>query len=148
MSTPSGGTPPIRIGNHEREAASAALDKHLEAGRLDAEEYGERYAKAPMARTRDELDALFLDLPAPHPFTPAHATTNVAWSPVSARQWQRYVPASAIGRLLVALVLVAALSVLIPVAAAGALLWFVVIPMVTGRGCSARRRRGGWSSPA
>lgn len=59
----------IRIGNTEREAAMKALDQHLEAGRLDPEEYGQRYAKASLARTEDELRPLFLDLPGP--FSPA-----------------------------------------------------------------------------
>ena len=35
----------IRIGNAERDAAMKALDEHLTAGRLDLDEYGERYAK-------------------------------------------------------------------------------------------------------
>ena len=68
MSTPE--HPAIRIGNDERESAFKALSTHLDAGRIDAEEYGERYAKASLARTRDELDALFIDLPSPHAFTP------------------------------------------------------------------------------
>ena len=48
--------------------ALKALDEHLNAGRLDAEEYGQRVAQASVARTRDGLDELFVDLPAPHPF--------------------------------------------------------------------------------
>lgn len=74
----------IRVGNDEREAASKALGAHLDAGRLDAEEYGDRYAKASLARTRDELDALFVDLPAPHAFTPM-APPKPPAPPVSAR---------------------------------------------------------------
>jgi hypothetical protein len=68
MSTPP--PPGIRIGNDERESAFKALSTHLDAGRLDAEEYGERYAAASVARTRDELEVLFTDLPSPHAFTP------------------------------------------------------------------------------
>ena len=68
MSTPP--PPGIRIGNDERESAFKALSTHLDAGRLDAEEYGERYAAASLARTRDELEVLFTDLPSPHAFTP------------------------------------------------------------------------------
>lgn len=59
--------PSPRIGNAEREAAEAALQAHLQAGRLDAEEYGERSAKASVARTADDLTPLFADLPEPHP---------------------------------------------------------------------------------
>lgn len=56
----------VRIGNAEREAATKALDEHLAAGRIDMDEYGERYAQASMARTRGELEPLFADLPEPH----------------------------------------------------------------------------------
>jgi hypothetical protein len=41
--------PPIRIGTAERDAAMKALDAHLEAGRLDVDEYGERSARASVA---------------------------------------------------------------------------------------------------
>ena len=62
--------PPIRIGTAERDAAMKALDAHLEAGRLDVDEYGERSARASVATTAPELAALFDDLPAPHPALP------------------------------------------------------------------------------
>jgi hypothetical protein len=61
---------PIRIGTAERDAAMKALDAHLEAGRLDVDEYGERSARASVATTAPELAALFDDLPAPHPPLP------------------------------------------------------------------------------
>ena len=62
--------PPIRIGTAERDAAMKALDAHLEAGRLDVDEYGERSARASVATTAPELAELFDDLPAPHPVLP------------------------------------------------------------------------------
>ena len=62
--------PPIRIGTAERDAAMKALDAHLEAGRLDVDEYGERSARASVATTAPELAVLFDDLPAPHPDLP------------------------------------------------------------------------------
>jgi uncharacterized protein DUF1707 len=62
--------PPVRIGTAERTAAMRALDEHLEAGRLDVEEYGERSARASTAVTAPELAVLFDDLPAPHPPLP------------------------------------------------------------------------------
>jgi hypothetical protein len=65
--------PPIRIGTAERTAAMKALDEHLEAGRLEIEEYGERSALAVNATTAPELAALFDDLPAPHPQLPGVA---------------------------------------------------------------------------
>jgi len=70
--------PPLRIGTAERNAAMAALDAHLEAGRLDPVEYGERSARITDARTVDDLLPLFDDLPAPHPDLPG------ARSPVAA----------------------------------------------------------------
>lgn len=57
---------PVRIGNDDRNAAQQALDEHMTAGRLDPDEYGDRVARASVARTRAELDALFTDLPEPH----------------------------------------------------------------------------------
>lgn len=59
-----------RIGNRERELAMGALDEHLREGRLEPGEYAERSAVASTARFRSEIDALFTDLPAPHPTHP------------------------------------------------------------------------------
>jgi Domain of unknown function (DUF1707)/RDD family len=76
--------PLLRIGHDERYAAITALDEHLLAGRLDHEEYGERMAAATMARTREQLEELFGDLPQPHPFPPASpssAYSPPAWAP-------------------------------------------------------------------
>ncbi len=56
----------IRIGYDERSSAQHALEAHLAAGRLELDEYADRFAIAGLARTRDELDALFTDLPEPH----------------------------------------------------------------------------------
>ena len=58
---------PARIGTSEREAARQALITHLEAGRLDADEYAERAAQVSTARTAADLEPLFADLPAPRP---------------------------------------------------------------------------------
>lgn len=56
-----------RIGTAERSTAMKALDAHLAAGRLDADEYGERAARASVARTQADLDPLFADLPGATP---------------------------------------------------------------------------------
>ncbi|MDN5747459.1 MAG: DUF1707 domain-containing protein [Pseudonocardia sp.] len=53
----------IRVGNAERESAVAELGEHLSDGRIDADEYADRAAAAYSARTGDELDVLFVDLP-------------------------------------------------------------------------------------
>lgn len=57
----------IRISNAERDEAVSALGVHLSTGRLELAEYEERCGLAVAARTRNELEALFTDLPAPHP---------------------------------------------------------------------------------
>lgn len=59
--------PDIRIGDAEREEALRALGEHMSAGRLDIDEYGERSARVSTAKTRSDLAALFVDLPAPRP---------------------------------------------------------------------------------
>lgn len=60
-------TADIRVSNEEREEAVSTLGVHLSTGRLDLSEYEERCGQAAVARTRGELEALFTDLPAPHP---------------------------------------------------------------------------------
>jgi hypothetical protein len=57
----------IRISDAEREAAVSTLGLHMSTGRLDLAEYEERCGLATAARTRADLEALFEDLPAPHP---------------------------------------------------------------------------------
>lgn len=150
MSTSPDGRPPLRIGTLEREAACKALDAHLTAGRLDAEEYGERYAKASLARDYSELDALFVDLPAPHwaPPRSAGATWPSYWpqQPQDNRfqqrvQWTRYVPASIFGRIVAAVAAIAIAALVLPMIAVAAIIWFVVLPMLTGRSCGSRRYR-------
>jgi TM2 domain-containing membrane protein YozV len=70
------GTPesrPIRIGNVEREQAVKALGDHFAQGRLEPDEFEERMTAAYAARTAEELDRLFDDLPRSAP--PQHATS-------------------------------------------------------------------------
>lgn len=57
----------IRISDTERGDAIAMLGEHLSTGRLALPEYEERCDRATAARTRGELEALFGDLPSPHP---------------------------------------------------------------------------------
>lgn len=58
---------PQRLSFAERDAAVAALRAHLDAGRLDADEFAERSTIARDARTATEIEPLFGDLPQPHP---------------------------------------------------------------------------------
>jgi hypothetical protein len=61
------GSADIRVSNEERDEAVSTLGLHLSTGRLELAEYEERCGQALVARTRGELEALFTDLPAPHP---------------------------------------------------------------------------------
>ncbi|WP_433786126.1 DUF1707 SHOCT-like domain-containing protein [Actinomycetospora sp. CA-101289] len=60
----------LRLGDADRTAALDALGQHLEAGRLDVEEFGERSVRASIAVRCSDLRPLFADLPAPHPPLP------------------------------------------------------------------------------
>jgi Domain of unknown function (DUF1707) len=57
----------IRISSAEREDALAALDEHHQSGRLPDGEYELRRGRLADATVRAEIEALFEDLPAPHP---------------------------------------------------------------------------------
>jgi len=57
----------IRIGDVDREQAMSALGEHMSSGRLTIDEYGDRAARVTAAKTRGELQELFVDLPQPHP---------------------------------------------------------------------------------
>jgi len=61
MSSPTGSR--LRIGDTERDAATAALGEHFASGRLTREEFDERLEQAWAAKTAEELDPLFADLP-------------------------------------------------------------------------------------
>ncbi|MEV5508602.1 DUF1707 SHOCT-like domain-containing protein [Streptomyces orinoci] len=68
----------IRIGHQEREQATEALTEHSRAGRLTIDEYGERLAAVQSAVTRDEVLAVFGDLPEPRPFGQPSSGSEVA----------------------------------------------------------------------
>jgi TM2 domain-containing membrane protein YozV len=59
----------MRIGNEEREQAVKALGDHFSQGRLEPDEFEERMTAAYAARTVDDLDRLFDDLPRPAPLS-------------------------------------------------------------------------------
>ncbi len=56
----------LRLGDAEREQASALLRDHYAEGRIDTEEYSERLDAVWAARTRADLRPVFADLPG-HP---------------------------------------------------------------------------------
>jgi hypothetical protein len=100
------------------------------------DEFADRYAAAGVARTQADLEVLFTDLPQPHAFAPPPAPP-----PTRIDQLRSYIPDSAVARILLALIAVALLSLVLPVFAAGVLVWFVVLPILTGRGCGRGYRR-------
>lgn len=59
--------PAVRVSDAERERTVAVLGEQHTLGRITYEEFTERMDRAYEARTRDELDALTRDLPAPLP---------------------------------------------------------------------------------
>jgi Domain of unknown function (DUF1707) len=61
--------PALRVSDADREHAVALLREHHGAGRLTAEEVGERIGLALAARTRADLDAAMEGLPAAPPAT-------------------------------------------------------------------------------
>jgi hypothetical protein len=59
--------PHLRVGDAERDKASAALGEHFAAGRLTSEEHDERLTAIWHAKTNADLTAVFRDLPEPGP---------------------------------------------------------------------------------
>ena len=138
--TPPGGDPAtVRVGDAERNAAVTALGEHMATGRLDLDEYGTRSAVANTARTVGDLQALFADLPAPHPQRPGAqvqplasrpgfvATQAVTGSSVATNsddrsRAQKFVAAASGGSAIIALVLFFA---------TGMWWWFLLIPLIS-----------------
>jgi len=63
--------PELRVSDEDREQAATEIREHYAAGRLDAEELGERLDRAYTARTAADLAAVRADLPALPPARPA-----------------------------------------------------------------------------
>lgn len=72
------------VGAHERELAMEALDAHRRAGRLERAEHAGRCAAASRATSRAQLEALFRDLPEPHPVYPTATAPAPAQRPAVA----------------------------------------------------------------
>lgn len=94
MSDPSTHSDHLRIGDAEREQASAMLREHFAEGRLDADEHAERLDAVWASRTRGDLRPIFRDLPGGSQESPAsrsshHAPPSATWPPRRARRpWQ------------------------------------------------------------
>jgi hypothetical protein len=76
----------IRVSDAERDEAVAELSKHYQVGRLTAEEFSDRSARALEARTGDQLHAPFDDLP---PVTAGQAARVLSTSPLDRRPPRR-----------------------------------------------------------
>lgn len=111
--------PELRIGDAEREQASAALAEHFAQGRLDDEEYAERLDAAWSARTRSDLAQLFWDLPATTP--PRHRPAPASSSGARGPRWRVPLLVLAVGLLLLALVTHVPLVILVVVLVVGVL---------------------------
>lgn len=70
---------PQRIGDAQRDQAVEYLREHLAAGRLTQAEFDERLSSALTAKTADDLNPLFRDLPAPRPQAPGPAFQPPPW---------------------------------------------------------------------
>lgn len=123
--------PGLRVGHEERTAALKALDTHFEAGRLDVTEYGERSGAAGSATYRHELEALFVDLPAPHPeYSPEAGPPAAIDNAVDHRPVRHHHPALAL------LPLVAVIGLVVLVVMGGqpaALAFFPIVFLLAGR---------------
>jgi hypothetical protein len=62
-SATSGGSPTMRVSDAERAEVADRLSKHYGDGRLDQAEFDERLDQAMRAKTRQDLNGLFTDLP-------------------------------------------------------------------------------------
>lgn len=128
----------IRVGDAERTAALDALGEHMASGRIDLDEYGTRSAQVTQARTVADLQALFRDLPAPHPNLPGSAALPAvappayaapappAGSTAVARQDDRS-PAQRIAAVATGL---SGIIALVLVIATGSWLWFLIVPAI------------------
>jgi hypothetical protein len=56
-----------RVTDRARSAATQALHQHTSLGRLSPEEFAQRGEQVTQAQRNEEIDALFADLPQPHP---------------------------------------------------------------------------------
>lgn len=126
----------LRVGDAERNSAIDALGEHLATGRLTLDEYGDRSARVSVARTTVDLDALFDDLPLPHPARPGVLTAGrlspsaaAAARPTgrpgngdSRSRAQKLVGVAAAGSVVIALALFFI---------TGSWLWFLLIPGIS-----------------
>ena len=129
---------PIRIGHGEREAAVQAVKHHHEAGRIDSQEYEERWVRAENARSQGDLDVLFTDLPQPHAGRPAVVGETHSTPPPGAPAPEAVAKSHTPGRGVLnigepwgtTIVSVAPILAVVLFFVTGQWLWFLAIPVV------------------
>ena len=126
----------LRIGDAERERAQSLLGDHYAAGRLDHDEYVERLDRIWAARTRAELDPVFVDLPGERPVAPAAYPFSTPASRRPTRPTRRRGPRPPLP-LLVLLVVLGSIAVMthLPWILVGVGVWFFFL---RGGGCHGR----------
>lgn len=139
----------MRISDADRNAAMEALAEHLGAGRITLDEYGERTANVMVAKTADDVTAIFADLPAPHPVLstagqpvpPTKASATLPDRPGSSARELHPPAAHAVARTdqrsraQKVVAVAASLSVfaaLVLFFTTGSWLWFLLIPAISG----------------
>ena len=115
-----------RIGDTERDAATAALNVHREAGRIDAVEYEDRQVTVSRARTWADIQPLFLDLPEPHPVGMPVEPVSTSLPVASTRQAPQAVRPHPQGTVM-ALTPFAAVALFF---LTGSWIWFLAIPVM------------------
>jgi hypothetical protein len=142
----------LRASNADRDAIGDILRRQHAAGRLDTDEFGERYGRSLQAKTYAELDGLIADFPADgEPASdagsmPLHA--QPAGSRAGNTTWRgSYRPAIRLPRPVLVLICIA---LVLGVASHGHLLWvafplffFVVRPLMWRSGSWGQRGGGG-----
>lgn len=123
----------IRVSSAERDDAVAALAVHRSTGRLSHEDYEDRLSQALAALTRAEIEALFDDLPAPHPDLSAAVSPRPP--PVVNPEWpggRAATRASRVMDVIGVLSLLVGLPTAIVLTAAGGLWWTFLIVVGVG----------------
>jgi hypothetical protein len=148
----------LRAANADRDAVGDILRRQHVAGRLDTDEFAERYGRSLQAKTYAELDELIADLPADtEPVAAAGAASG--GSPGGIRtgngNWRGSAPRAGWRPRRAPVFIWLAVAIVIAVASGGHLLWvafplffFVVRPLMWRAGWSGRWGPWGCCAPS
>lgn len=136
----------LRIGDAERAAAADQLARHFSHGRLDQDELDDRLGRVMRATTAGDLTEVFTDLPADEPVTAAVAAGQprpaVAGRPLPARGPRR----RGLAVIVLAVCVIAAISVVH--ALAHSIVLLAVVALIAVLWVRSRRVRGRGSPPS